>query len=154
MYEESKKERPNRLSHAKDSKPKTAPRSRARPVQQYLPKATYRQSRSASAQSGAHLEQNLGPYATAGMIKARAKAAKQPQASARSPSTISQPEQYEDQQCEYEDAVAPLKQSISLFEHTVDGLLDSVRSPRASLLAWGKGKQARSYHSRSPGAEL
>ena len=109
MYAESKKMRPSRLSHNKDSKPKTAPRSGARPVQQYLPKVTYRQSRSASAQSGAHLEQNLGPYATAVMIKARAKAAAQPWARARSPSTTSQPEQpeqYEGQQCEYEDAIA------------------------------------------------
>ena len=46
-----------------------------------------------------------------------------------------------------------------MFENTIDGLPDpiasappSVHSPRASSLAWGKGKQARSYHSRSPGA--
>ena len=159
MSEVLRQERADRLKRARDSKPKTAPR-RTRPVQRHLPKVTYRAPRSASAQSGAHLEPNLGPYAAAGMKQARENAARRPRARIRSPSP--QPEQYEDQQCEYEDAVAPLKQSASLFEDTVDDLLNwsvfdgsvppSVRSPRASSLAWGNGKQARSYHSRSSGA--
>ena len=144
----------DRLKHARNSKPKpdsanapeTAPR-RIKPIRKDLSKVTYR-SRSASAsRSGTHLERDLGPYAAAGMRKALEKAAQRHRDPPRSPSL--QTKYYEDQQCEYEEAVAPLKRNISILEHTIDDLPDQsvccrVDSPKCAqptslLISLGKG---------------